>query len=146
MPSSGDPPAVESSYTALSAASSSDRDTDTDTDTDADIDGDTDSTSTPASSSGSASCSSRGDGLTGVGSPDRPALDIARDTCAACGTTIEPTDYRLSWRFADGPASIERHYCSESCFPDSAVDGKRERDATDRTDETQQPRDWSYCR
>lgn len=132
MSPSGDPPAVESSYTELSATSSADADVDADDDTD----------------------SSPGDGPTGVRPSERPGVEAAHDTCAACGTTIGPTDYRLSWRFSDGPASVERHYCSESCFPDLDLEGEHEHKdededeegRTDRTDENRQPRDWSYCR
>ncbi|SFC45239.1 hypothetical protein SAMN05444422_108208 [Halobiforma haloterrestris] len=134
MSPSGDPPAVESSYTELPTTSSADADGETD----GEADGDTDSNSV--------------DGPTGVRPSERPAVEVAHDTCAACGTTIGPTDYRLSWQFSDGPASVERHYCSESCFPDLDLEHEHEHERehenqrTDRTDEGNRPQDWSYCR
>ncbi|AEH37104.1 hypothetical protein Halxa_2486 [Halopiger xanaduensis SH-6] len=71
-------------------------------------------------------------------------LAAAADQCRTCGATIGPRERRLSWVVETATATLEAHYCSETCLPDEPPTGSQSSAA--ETDAQQAPRDWSYCR
>ncbi|OVE85567.1 DUF7576 family protein [Natronolimnobius baerhuensis] len=81
-------------------------------------------------------------------SMDSDRLEPQSDRCRSCGTAIGPREYRLSWLITDGAATLEAHYCSESCLPDDAPSGSTTADEATASSESDRhsPQDWSYCR
>lgn len=82
---------------------------------------------------------------TGDEATDGPIeLTAAADQCRTCGATIGPRERRLSWVVETETATVEAHYCSETCLPDDPPTGAQSAGA--ESDSQQAPRDWSYCR
>lgn len=73
-----------------------------------------------------------------TGDPVDASVPRDLDRCATCESVIEPDAYRLTYLLEGREGSVERHYCSEACFPDDLP--RRS------TVGTVGPRDWSYCR
>ncbi|SDR17330.1 DUF7576 family protein [Natronobacterium texcoconense] len=78
--------------------------------------------------------------LEGVDDPARVVESVPDAiSCVTCGATIGPSDYRISWVVEDRDRTLERHYCSEECFPE-------EKPGSTGNDSRSAPRDWSHCR
>ncbi|ARS88861.1 hypothetical protein [Natrarchaeobaculum aegyptiacum] len=104
--------------------------------------------------------------------PDEHASIRMNDRCATCNEYIGPRAYRLSRVIDTAVATLEIHYCSETCFlardRSTGSSGPDQRDQRDRRNQRpegspagtetrgarssngaesdSQPQDWSYCR
>ncbi|GAB3668978.1 hypothetical protein [Halopiger thermotolerans] len=73
-------------------------------------------------------------------------LAAAADQCRTCDATIGPRERRLSWVVETETATLEAHYCSETCLPDEPPTAIGSRSSAEQSDSQRAPRDWSYCR